>query len=166
MPSAVLQFQQPLNITWYSLKPKDCSCRHWRFLTDFTALLHTLQRHLERKRDWDGSTSEPHSVLIAPLELTSRLARQSFQQVPDLSHGQGADKGREGLPKVFSPRKTFLWTVAVDFGLKLSRCPNVNGFILALNQQHQLSGFLVLFYFFFSICRRCWISAMARWLCN
>lgn len=55
---------------------------------------------------------------------------------------QGADRRREGLPKVFSPQKTFLCPMAVDFGLRLSRCPNVKGFILTLNEQHQINVFL------------------------
>lgn len=32
--------------------------------------------------------------------------------------------------------------MAVDFGLRFSWCPNIKGFILTLNEQHQLNVFL------------------------
>lgn len=57
---------------------------------------------------------------------------------------------RRGLPKVFFPQKTFLCAMAVDFGWRLTRWPNVKGFIPALNERHQLSG--VFFVWLVSFC--------------
>lgn len=48
----VLQFQQTLNVTRYSLlKTKDFNCRCECLFTDFTALLHTHYSHIENKTD-------------------------------------------------------------------------------------------------------------------
>lgn len=58
-----------------------------------------------------------------------------------------------------------LLLVAVGFGLRLSWGPNVKAF---LHRQHYSGSKAVMpvKIFFFSFCRRCWISAVARWLCN